>query len=113
MTIRTILILLLFGTTSCGDSRRKWSDYFEYKFSNSSVYWTEDQGITPDLFIGEKGGYGCYDDYFGFTFLWDIGDELKFNVRVYFDKKKSWMKPEAEWVNYSVMPKSKRLNYQG
>ncbi len=113
MRLRITIILFAFGTISCGDFRRGWSDWYDYKFSNSSVYWTKDETITPTLFIGEKGAEGCFSDYFGVTALWDIGEIVKFNVRIYFDKKKSWMKPESERTNYSVMPKSRKLNYQG
>jgi len=101
MTIRTILVLLLFGATSCGDFGRRWSDYIEYKFnSKNSVYWTREQMITSDLFVGEPRNDGTYYAYFGVNFLWDKGDKLKFNIRIFFDKKKSWIKPESEWGDY-------------
>ncbi len=80
----------------------KWKHYFNHKIdSKNYVTWTREQKIKWTQFEDKPGDGGTYWDYFGVYFVWEKKEKLKFNVTVFLDKSKSWVKPKSDWRNIS------------
>ena len=109
-----ILGLLMISCSKHGVDNLK--GYIEYGMeSKYYVRWAADQQITWDLFQGEPNGDGIFHNYFGLYFFYDVRDSLKFNATVFLDKRKSWVKPKAEWGEsarfYEQAQKQEKLQF--
>lgn len=116
MTRLIITILLL--TTACTQSDRDiLKGFIEYGLeSKNYVRWTREQPITWDMFTGDVNGQGVFNNYYGIYFFSTKDSIIRFNATVYFDKEKSWVRPQSEWEEgsenlYNQFPKVLKLKF--
>ncbi len=94
----------MIATIACSrENQESLRDFIEYKVeSENYVRWSKEQQITWDLFTGDREERGIYYNYFGLYFFYDLRDGLKFNATVFFDRKKSWVRPKEDWGESAV-----------